>query len=145
MHFNGMNLEKTIKGFLDAAGKGDYVAINAFLPRNPEMAAILADLRSVIQFKTRCATTLGFGPRFLHSTGQLHKGGPANGLFLQITTDSQVDLEITGQGMSFGTLERAQALGDYEALAARGRRILRLNFPSIYSVNQLAIALRQSS
>ena len=145
MHFNGMNLEKTIMGFLDAAGKGGYVAINAFLPRNPETAAILADLRSIIQFKTRCATTVGFGPRFLHSTGQLHKGGPANGLFLQITADSQVDLEIPGQGMSFGTLERAQALGDYEALAARGRRILRLNFPSINSVNQLVTALRQSS
>jgi hypothetical protein len=87
--------------------------------------------------KTGCATTIGFGPRFLHSTGQLHKGGPDTGLFLQITTNPTKDLEISGQEMSFGALERAQALGDYEALAARGRRILRLNFPSPEAVKVL--------
>ncbi len=70
---------------------------------------------------------MGFGPRFLHSTGQLHKGGPPSGLFLQITTNPINDVDIPGQGLSFGVLEKAQALGDYEALSARGRRILRLH------------------
>jgi transaldolase/glucose-6-phosphate isomerase len=78
----------------------------------------------------------------LHSTGQLHKGGPDSGLFLQITAEPVKDLEIPGQGMSFATLERAQALGDYEALAARGRRILRLNLPSPESVKLLVNALK---
>jgi hypothetical protein len=73
--------------------------------------------------------TVGFGPRFLHSTGQLHKGGPNKGLFLQITADPVEDIEIPEKGMSFGTLERAQALGDYEALEASGRRVLRLHLP----------------
>ncbi len=90
---------------------------------------MLQKLRSLIGEKTGCATTVGFGPRFLHSTGQLHKGGPAEGLFLQITADPLADAEIPTQNMTFGTLERAQALGDYEALAARGRRILRLHLP----------------
>jgi len=126
----GASLEDDLQAFLNTARKGDYVAINAFLPRNSEISADLAELRRRIQTKTSCATTVGFGPRFLHSTGQMHKGGPDSGLFLEITAETTEDLEIPGQGMSFGTLERAQALGDYEALAARGRRIFRLNLPS---------------
>jgi transaldolase/glucose-6-phosphate isomerase len=95
--------------------------------------------------KTGCATTTGFGPRFLHSTGQMHKGGPDSGLYLQITAEPVKDLEIPGQGISFGTLERAQALGDYEALAARGRHILRLNLPSPSAIKLLVTALQFSS
>ncbi|MEJ5225783.1 MAG: hypothetical protein WHV44_15100, partial [Anaerolineales bacterium] len=114
--------------FLSAAKPGDYVAVNAYLRRNPAMESILQDLRAYILRQTGCATTLGFGPRFLHSTGQLHKGGADNGLFVQITADPHDDLTIPGQDMTFGVLQRAQALGDYEALAARGRRILRLHF-----------------
>ena len=75
------------------------------------------------------ATTLGFGPRFLHSTGQLHKGGANNGLFIQITSEPEHFLPIPGQGMDFGTLERAQALGDLEALLSRGRRVIRVHLP----------------
>jgi len=90
----------------------------------------LTELRLVVREKTGCATTVGFGPRFLHSTGQLHKGGPDTGLFLQITADPVMDVDIPGQKLSFGTLERCQALGDYEALAARDRRILRLHLDS---------------
>jgi transaldolase/glucose-6-phosphate isomerase len=78
----------------------------------------------------------------LHSTGQLHKGGPDSGLFLQITAEPVKDLDIPGMGMSFATLERAQALGDYEALAARGRHILRLNLPSPASIKLLVNALK---
>jgi transaldolase/glucose-6-phosphate isomerase len=136
MPLTGAGLEKDLQAFLGAAKKKDYVAINAYLPRNAQMASVLQELRLAILEKTGCATTVGFGPRFLHSTGQLHKGGPDTGLFLQITADSVEDVEIPGQGkvpdqgMSFGALERAQALGDYEALAARGRRILRLHLPT---------------
>ncbi|MCX6037067.1 MAG: hypothetical protein NTW99_04090, partial [Chloroflexi bacterium] len=142
MRLTGTGLGKLLQAFLSAARKGDYVAINAYLPRNPDMAVALAELRFIIRAKTGCATTVGFGPRFLHSTGQLHKGGPDSGLFLQITAEPVEDLEIPGQGMSFGTLERAQALGDYEALAARGRRILRLNLPSPKAVRLLVNSLK---
>ncbi|MCS7010008.1 MAG: hypothetical protein NZL98_01385, partial [Anaerolineales bacterium] len=99
------------------------------------------ELRLRIRAHTGCATTVGFGPRFLHSTGQLHKGGPNTGLFLQITADPVEDVEIPNQGMTFGVLERAQALGDYEALAARGRRILRLHLKSRDALHKLLAAL----
>jgi hypothetical protein len=122
---------------------GDYLAINAYLPRNEDMISALQDLRIALRTRTRCAVTLGFGPRFLHSTGQLHKGGPNKGLFLQITADPVEDIEIPHQntvprrGMSFGALERAQALGDYEALIARGRRVLRLHLSSPDEVGKI--------
>jgi transaldolase/glucose-6-phosphate isomerase len=139
---NGSKLADILSGFVSSARKGDYIAINAYLPRNPETASQLAELRLILGGKTGCATTVGFGPRFLHSTGQLHKGGPDTGLFLQLTADPIRDIDIPGQGMSFGTLERAQALGDYEALAARGRRILRLNLSSQESMQTLLAAVQ---
>jgi transaldolase/glucose-6-phosphate isomerase len=131
------SLSDVIEIFLKQAKPGDYVAINAYLPRNEQTLASLQGLRAAIQKHTGLATTLGFGPRFLHSTGQLHKGGPNTGLFLQITADPQHDLEIPGQGISFGTLERAQALGDLEALLARSRRALRIHLEG-NSVNDLS-------
>jgi transaldolase / glucose-6-phosphate isomerase len=126
----GTSLEADLQKFLEMSNSHDYIAINAYLPRNDEMNATLQELRTMIGRRTGCATTLGFGPRFLHSTGQLHKGGPGSCLFLQITSDPSTNAEIPTQDMTFGTLERAQALGDYEALAARGRGILRLNLAS---------------
>lgn len=141
------NLSSLLKGFLSLAKPGDYVAVNAYLPRSPQMTALLTDLRLKILRTTGCATTLGFGPRFLHSTGQLHKGGPASGLFLQITADPIEDIEIpTNAGesngaTSFGVLERAQALGDYEALEVRQRRILRLHLPAFTEAGRLMEAL----
>ena len=131
------SLGDILKAFLHAAHKDDYIAINAYLPRTPEIEATLATLRSRLGELSGCATTVGFGPRFLHSTGQFHKGGPNTGLFLQITTEANTEVEIPGLGMSFGTLERAQALGDYEALVGRSRRILRLNLASVNMVEQL--------
>jgi transaldolase / glucose-6-phosphate isomerase len=142
MQLSGKELREGIKAFINSAREGDYVAINAYLPRNLEMKTALAKLRRAISLKTGSATTLGFGPRFLHSSGQLHKGGPGSGLFLQITSTPVIDLEIPGQNMSFGTLERAQALGDYEALAARGRRILRLDLQSPEMVALLEDAMK---
>ncbi len=132
----GADLAEILTNFISQARKSDpsadsgrsYVAINAYLPRNPEMAEALQKIRLAVRQRTGCATTVGFGPRFLHSTGQYHKGGPDTGLFLQITAEPEEDIEIPTRGLTFGLLERAQALGDYEALAARGRRILRLHF-----------------
>jgi transaldolase/glucose-6-phosphate isomerase len=130
---------------LAQAKAGDYVALNAYLPRNPEMEALLTRLRLTVRARTGCATTVGFGPRFLHSTGQLHKGGADNGVFLQITADPAADADIPTQGMTFGTLVRAQSLGDLEALQARGRRALRLHLPNPAALSELVEALEQAA
>jgi transaldolase/glucose-6-phosphate isomerase len=106
---------------------GDYVAINAYLPRNKKNTDELTRLRESILKELPTATTLGFGPRFLHSTGQLHKGGPDKGVFIQITADVFDDIEIPTEGMTFGVLEKAQFLGDFEALQARKRRLIRVH------------------
>jgi transaldolase/glucose-6-phosphate isomerase len=106
---------------------GDYLALNAYLPRNEENLYLLQEIRtSLLKFRGN-ATTLGFGPRFLHSTGQLHKGGQNKGIFFQITSGSEKDLPIPGQPYSFTILEHAQALGDLEALLARKRRVIRIH------------------
>jgi transaldolase / glucose-6-phosphate isomerase len=120
-------LSAVVKMFLDQVKPGDYVAINAYLPRDPQTIKSLNKLRGFIQKYTGKATTLGFGPRFLHSTGQLHKGGPNNGFYLQLTAEIMDDLLISEQGLTFGTMLRAQALGDMEALQARERRVIRVH------------------
>ncbi len=126
----GNSLAAILDTFLGQALPGDYVAINAYLPRDAAMSGLLTKLRLAIRARTGCATTVGFGPRFQHSTGQLHKGGVSGGFFLQITSEPNQDVDIPGQDMTFGVLEHAQWLGDYEALAARNRRILRIHLPS---------------
>ena len=137
----GKSLKESLQVFTEAAAPGNYVAINAYIPRNAANVATLYGLRQALLEKTGCATTVGFGPRFLHSTGQLHKGGPDSGLFLQITLEASEHLEIPGQKMEFGVLERCQALGDYEALAVRNRRILRLHLDSPARLTELGKAL----
>ena len=109
-------------------GGRDYLAILAYLPPDRDTEERLQGLRARIRATTGAATTLGFGPRFLHSTGQLHKGGPDSGVFLQLTADPRKDLPIPGWQESFGTLIAAQALGDMASLQKRGRRALRLHF-----------------
>jgi transaldolase/glucose-6-phosphate isomerase len=123
--------------YLRQVQHGDYVALNAYLPRNPENINMLQNFRKNIQVQTGCATTLGFGPRFLHSTGQLHKGGPNNGVYIQITSNPLEDILIPDDGITFGILERAQALGDYESLVARSKPVLRVNFIRGESLNLL--------
>jgi hypothetical protein len=118
-------------------GKGDYFAILAYVPPAPEMLRELQRLRAEWGRALSCATTLGIGPRYLHSTGQLHKGGPANGLFLVITTDVDHDLEIAEMGWTFGQLHRAQARGDVRALLARGRRVAHVHLSSPAELAQL--------
>lgn len=131
IEFEGLNacesLSEVVERFIALANDGDFVAINAYVPRNEETHAQLTALRTHILEETGCATTLGFGPRFLHSTGQLHKGGANNGLFLQITQEDVEDLDIPGQEYSFGVLARAQAQGDLEALLAKNRRAIRIH------------------
>jgi transaldolase/glucose-6-phosphate isomerase len=116
-----------IRKFLEQGRQNDYVAINAFIMRGKKNISSLQKLRLLIREITKLATTIGFGPRFLHSTGQLHKGGRNNGLFLVITADPKHDAEIPGEGLSFGALEHGQALGDLEALEARGRRLMHIH------------------
>lgn len=106
---------------------GDYVAFTAYIAMNDEHRLALHDLRLKVRRALKVATTIGFGPRFLHSTGQLHKGGPTSSVFLQLTVDPPLDLPIPGMP-TFGTLERAQALGDFESLDERNRRGARLHF-----------------
>jgi transaldolase/glucose-6-phosphate isomerase len=138
---SGDTLGTILQNFLEGAQRGGYVAINAYLPRNGEMIEALQAMRTAIRAKTDNAVTAGFGPRFQHSTGQFHKGGPKNALFIQLTTDPAVDMEIPTQGLTFGTLIRAQALGDYEALIEAGRKVLRVHLPSTKSIEQVIHAL----
>jgi transaldolase/glucose-6-phosphate isomerase len=135
---------RPVLDLLAKAQAGDYVALNAYLPRNPEMEALLTRLRLAVRAQTGSATTVGFGPRFLHSTGQLHKGGADNGVFLQITADPAADADIPTQGMTFGTLVRSQSLGDLEALQARGRRALRLHLPNPAALSDVVDALEKA-
>jgi hypothetical protein len=109
---------------------GDYFAINAYVECCPKLEEKLQKIRDHVMRKNKVATTLGFGPRFLHSTGQLHKGGPNSGVFLQITTDEKEDLAIPGEKFGFTVLKEAQSLGDFKALSARKRRMVRLHLPA---------------
>jgi glucose-6-phosphate isomerase len=114
-------------GLLDGIRPGDYVAILAYLDRTAETEATLQRVRLAVRDRHRVATTVGFGPRFLHSTGQLHKGGPDEGVFLQVVDAGRaVDVPVPEAVYSFGTLIDAQALGDLRALQRRGRRVARV-------------------
>jgi hypothetical protein len=107
---------------------GDYFALLAFLPRSPEHERVLREIRAVVRDRTGAATCAGFGPRYLHSTGQAHKGGPPSGVFLQLTCDPERrEVAVPDSGYTFGVVQAVQARGDYDVLAARGRRVLRVD------------------
>lgn len=137
----GASLDVVLSKFLKKAKSSGYVAINAYLPRNNEMTDALQKMRAAIRAKTGNAVTAGFGPRFQHSTGQFHKGGPKNALFLVITADAEKDFDIPTEGLTYGTLIRAQALGDYEALIEAKRKVMRVHLPSVNAVADLVKAL----
>jgi transaldolase/glucose-6-phosphate isomerase len=122
----GDDLGSALAAVLAQVKPGDYIAITAYIEMSHEHQIALHDIRLKLRNALRTATTVGFGPRFLHSTGQLHKGGPPTGVFLQLTAEPPIDLPIPGM-VSFKTLERAQALGDFESLDKRGRRGVRLH------------------
>ena len=120
-----------------SARSGDYFAVLAYVPPTQAVFAQLQALRAAWGRVLSCATTLGIGPRYLHSTGQLHKGGPASGLFLVITTDVSADIEIPEMRTSFGALHQAQARGDVRALLARGRRVAHVHLPNVAELAQI--------
>jgi len=114
---------------LSLLSPGDYFAILAYLPPGDELLAPLEWLRDQVRSRSRCATTFGYGPRYLHSTGQLHKGGPATGVFLVISADAEADVPVPGESYSFGVLEQAQASGDFASLDSASRRALHVHLP----------------
>jgi transaldolase / glucose-6-phosphate isomerase len=109
------------------AGAGDYCALLAYVERNKQHRDALQDIRVLIRDRKRVATCVGFGPRFLHSTGQAYKGGPNSGVFLQITCDDPPDVQVPDQKYTFGVVIAAQARGDFQVLSERGRRLLRIH------------------
>lgn len=120
--------DSCIAGLLNQIRAGDYVALCAYLDMNEDTVAVLQALRHRIRNVYQVATTLGFGPRFLHSTGQLHKGGPNNVVVVQLMSDDATDVDIPGRAFSFGVLKQAQALGDARALSSQKRRAIRIHF-----------------
>lgn len=106
---------------------GDYVALLAYLEETPEIDNALQAIRTQLRNATQCATTTGYGPRFLHSTGQLHKGGPDTGVFIQLTAPDTTDMPVPGKAYSFAVLKDAQAMGDFESLLSHGRRAIRVD------------------
>jgi transaldolase / glucose-6-phosphate isomerase len=126
--------DKTLAGYLRAhLGRikaGDYFALLGYIQMNEEHEEQLQKMRHALRDKKHVATCLGFGPRFLHSTGQAYKGGPNSGVFLQITCDDAADLPVPGQKYTFGIVKAAQARGDFQVLADRGRRALRVHLGS---------------
>jgi transaldolase/glucose-6-phosphate isomerase len=126
--------DRSLKNYLRAhmarLGAGDYFALLAYVEMNAEHEALLQTLRTNVRDRKRVATVLGFGPRFLHSTGQAYKGGPNSGVFLQVTCDDAQDLPVPGQQYTFGIVKAAQARGDFQVLADRNRRALRVHLGS---------------
>ena len=123
----GGGLTSLLRSHVGSAADGDYIALLAYLNRTEAAGAALGRIRASIRRASGVATCVGFGPRFLHSTGQLHKGGADNGVFIQISRDCERDIAVPGRSLSFGVVEAAQALGDFSVLAKLGRRALRIH------------------
>jgi len=123
----GVTLVGYLKKHLARIGPGDYFALLGYITMNEEHEDALQAIRLAVRNNKKVATVLGFGPRFLHSTGQAYKGGPNSGVFLQITCDDAVDVLVPGQTYTFGVVKAAQARGDFAVLAERGRRALRVH------------------
>jgi transaldolase/glucose-6-phosphate isomerase len=124
---HGPKLADVLKAHLSRLGAGDYFAVLGYIPMNAANEKALQGIRHAVRDKKKVATVLGFGPRFLHSTGQAYKGGPNSGVFLQITCDDAKDLPVPGQKYTFGIVKAAQARGDFAVLSERGRRALRVH------------------
>jgi transaldolase/glucose-6-phosphate isomerase len=124
---NDRSLESYLKAHISRIGPGDYFALLAYIQMNAENETALQAIRELVLNKELCATCLGFGPRFLHSTGQAYKGGANNGVFLQITADDEIDMLVPGQKYTFGVVKAAQARGDFQVLVDRERRALRMH------------------
>ncbi len=135
------NLRGHVAAFLKVCRPGDYLALMAYIEQTPATDAAFAKMRTAARDATKMATTLGYGPRFLHSTGQLHKGGANNLLAIQITADDAVDAAIPGERYSFGVLKSAQAIGDWQALETHGRRAMQIHLKRGAKLDQVLAAV----
>jgi len=135
-----------LKAHLNRINAGDYFAVLGYIEMNEAHEAQLQKLRHAVRDSKRIATCLGFGPRFLHSTGQAYKGGPNSGVFLQITCDDETDISVPGQKYTFGIVKAAQARGDFQVLAERDRRALRVHLGTDVSagLSRLTAAIEQA-
>ena len=145
----GAGGDRSVRGYLKAhlgrIGTGDYFAVLGYIQMNAEHEKTLQAIRHAVREKKHVATCLGFGPRFLHSTGQAYKGGPNSGVFLQVTCDDAVDLPVPQQKYTFGVVKAAQARGDFQVLAERGRRALRVHLHDVESgLGTLAAAVENA-
>ncbi|MBI4341914.1 MAG: glucose-6-phosphate isomerase [Candidatus Omnitrophica bacterium] len=142
-----MSFTECLGEFFRQLRPSDYVAILSFLPRTPTLDQAVHALRESLAKRLRQATMLGIGPRYLHSTGQLYKGGPDGGLFLLLTAEEPDDLPIPGERFSFSVLKQAQALGDFQAMQQKGRRILHIHFRgnAHHTVQRLLSALEEAT
>jgi glucose-6-phosphate isomerase len=144
--YGGADPVAVVRAAIDSLKPGDYAAFLSYLPPSAATAEAINGVRVAIRANTRAATTFGVGPRYLHSTGQYHKGGPNTLLAFVITADDQTVTEVPGAGYSFATLKRAQALGDVETLEAHGHRVIRLHIkeedPDAALVQLFAAALK---
>jgi hypothetical protein len=121
------SLAEAVRSQLAHLKPGDYIAFLNYIEETPEVDRKLQQIRIRLRDTTHCATTIGYGPRFLHSTGQLHKGGPDSGVFFQLGAKDKTDSPVPGEAYSFSVLKEAQALGDFRALKARVRRVVRID------------------
>jgi hypothetical protein len=128
-----------VRAAIHALQPGDYVAFLSYLPAGAAFEEAIRGVRVALRARTRAATTFGVGPRYLHSTGQYHKGGPSTALAFVITADDESQTEVPGAGYTFSVLKRAQALGDVQTLEAHGRRVVRLH---VKGSNPEAIVVR---
>lgn len=119
--------DDAIRAQLESIKSGDYVAFLNYIEELPEVDSKFQEIRTAVRDRTKCATTIGYGPRFLHSTGQLHKGGPNTGVFFQFEAKDKTDFPVPGEPYTFAILKQAQALGDFRALVSRGRRVVRID------------------
>ncbi|MEK6323841.1 MAG: bifunctional transaldolase/phosoglucose isomerase [Acidobacteriota bacterium] len=124
---SGVAIDGLVTAHLSRAHAGDYIAMLDYIQETPEHEELIQAIRTHLRDALHVATTTGYGPRFLHSTGQLHKGGPASGVFIQVTADNAVDVPLPNEPFTFGVLKQAQALGDFQSLASRHRRAIRLH------------------
>lgn len=139
---SGKNLVDILRTHLSRLSNGDYFALLAYIEMNAHHMEEMQKLRHLLRDKKKVATCLGFGPRFLHSTGQAYKGGPNSGVFLQITCDDVADLAVPGQKYTFGVVKQAQARGDFQVLVSRKRRALRVHLNKDQN-NSISTALKQ--
>jgi transaldolase/glucose-6-phosphate isomerase len=140
------SLAAYLRAHLNRLKKGDYFGLIAYLPMFPEHEQLLQQVRHAVRDSKHVATCLGFGPRFLHSTGQAYKGGPNSGVFIQVTCDDAEDLPVPGQKYTFGIVKAAQARGDFQVLAERNRRALRVHLGADVKAGlaKLSAALREA-